>query len=279
MSKSITTVLCCLFTFTSPAAQTKLACVGNSITQGYNAPSYTEKLKTLLGSKFTVLNAGVSGCTLLKKGDKPYWTQGKLKDVVSFRPDIVTIMLGTNDTKEYNWSTYGTKFKDDYNALIDTIHKLQSSPKVWVVLPCPVWNNQYSIRDSIIGIIIPILKDIAAQRNLGVIDANTPLSNVKHLFPDGVHPNAAGADSLADIFHKALTKTIVTIKRNERSQKASEMSRSSQPHTFINFSQSGTVRVFGKTGNGGSFFDLRGAVIHSVTCRGRNVLIHYNKNR
>jgi alpha-L-fucosidase 2 len=143
-------------------------------------------------------------------------------------------MLGTNDTKEYNWSTHGTEFRDDYNALIDTIQKLQSSPKVWVVIPCPVWNNQYAIRDSIIGIIIPILKDIAAQRNLGVIDANTPLKAQKNLFPDGVHPNAAGADSLAGIFHKALT-TIVAIERSEISRNASRMSQSSGPHTVINF--------------------------------------------
>lgn len=273
MFKCIVAVLLSFFSYTSLAAQTKLACIGNSITQGYNAPSYTEKLKTLLGSKYTVFNAGVSGCTLLKKCNKSYWTEGKLKVVLSSKPDIVTIMLGTNDTKYDNWSKHGTQFRDDYNALIDTIQKLQSSPEVWVVLPCPIWDNRYDIRNSIMLEIIPILKDIAAQRNLGIIDANTPLTKAKNYFPDGVHPNANGADSLARIFCKALT-TIVKIERSEIGQITPEMSLSIRPHTFITFSQSATGRVFVARGSGSRLFDLRGAAVHSHKIKSRNVLIN-----
>ncbi len=84
----------------------KWACIGNSLTEGF-PDSYVDgnnnRLFALLGPQYTVQNDGVSGCTLLKNGDKPYWTQGKLANVFALKPDIVTIELGTNDTKPQNW--------------------------------------------------------------------------------------------------------------------------------------------------------------------------------
>ena len=96
---------------------------------------YPSKLQTLLGSEYEVENDGVSGTTMLKKGDKPYWTEGKLNRVFSFKPDIVTVKLGTNDTKLPNWVTHGSEFKRDYLSLIDTLDSLSSQPEILLVLP------------------------------------------------------------------------------------------------------------------------------------------------
>lgn len=71
------------------AEKIKLACIGNSITEGTsNYPTY---LQNLLGSGYQVENDGVGGTTLLKRGDKPYWTNGLLSKALAFKPDIVTI--------------------------------------------------------------------------------------------------------------------------------------------------------------------------------------------
>ena len=56
----------------------KVACVGDSITQGSGAQkgkSYPAQLQGLLGEGYLVGNFGVSGRTLLKKGDFPYWKE------------------------------------------------------------------------------------------------------------------------------------------------------------------------------------------------------------
>lgn len=57
-----------------------------------------------------VSNFGNSGKTMLKKGlcfasggDCSYWNQPTWPAVLASEPDIVTIMLGTNDAKEFNW--------------------------------------------------------------------------------------------------------------------------------------------------------------------------------
>jgi len=200
------------------SAQIKVACIGNSITYGYglsspNTQSYPAKLQNLLGvTKYTVQNDGVSATTLLKNGNNPYWKNGKLPDVFAFKPDIITIKLGTNDTKPQNWDTHNQEFERDYLALVDTLAAMDSKPEIFAVLPVPVFNNptgaSWGIRDSIIRKVIPIIRQVAAERNLTVIDANTPLLAFPQYFSvDGVHPNAAGEDTIAHVIYRSILST------------------------------------------------------------------------
>ncbi len=190
----------------SAATQIKVACIGNSITQN---STYVVSLLKLLGSTgYKVENDGISGTTLLKKGDHPYWVEGKFKQVFALQPNIVTIKLGTNDTKLQNWDSHCGEFKRDYLAMIDTLNTLASKPKIWIVLPVPIFPNTYGIRDSALQKIMVILKQIGQERGLPVVDANTPLKNFRQYFSDGVHPNAAGSDTIAHVIYRALTSTV-----------------------------------------------------------------------
>ncbi|NLD94416.1 MAG: hypothetical protein GX639_17305 [Fibrobacter sp.] len=198
------------------SAQKKVACIGNSITFGYglnnSTPTYPQQLQKLLGSGYTVENDGVSATTLLKKGNNPYWVNGKLSQVFTFKPDIVVIKLGTNDTKPENWNTHSGEFKADYLSMVDTLAKMSSKPKIYVVLPVPVFSNpvgaSWGIRDSIIRLEIPIIKQVASERGLTVIDCYTPLLKFPQFFStDGVHPDGTGADTIAHIVYRALTST------------------------------------------------------------------------
>jgi lysophospholipase L1-like esterase len=197
-------------------AQIKVACIGNSITAGTAVGgvnnAYPAFLQTLLGRAYSVRNEGITTTTMLKKGDVSYWTSVKMADVFSFKPNIVTIKLGTNDSKPKNWNTHGTEFKRDYLAMIDTLSTLSTHPSVWLILPVPVFFTNYEIIDSNVKKIIVIIKQIAAERNLPLIDANTPLKAFPQYFPDGVHPNVAGEDTIAHIIYRALTKNPVSIK-------------------------------------------------------------------
>ncbi|GEM_PF-1518341 len=182
------------------AAPIRWACIGNSITQGSNGPSYVTKLASLLGDGYLLENDGVSGTTLLKKGDNPYWKNGKLPSVFAFRPDVISIKLGTNDSKSWNWK-YGSEFEADLTALVDTLAAMPSHPQIWLVLPCPSFPNNFAIDDAVISNgIIPVVRKVAAAKGLNLIDANTPLKGHPEWFGDGVHPNAAGADAIAAAF-------------------------------------------------------------------------------
>src|SRR5438270_834071 len=82
----------------------KVACVGDSITQGSGLQenTYPLQLQRMLGSNYEVRNFGVGGATLLEQGDKPYIQQKLYQDSLAFQPDVVVIMLGTNDSKPQN---------------------------------------------------------------------------------------------------------------------------------------------------------------------------------
>jgi lysophospholipase L1-like esterase len=203
-------------------AQTRVACIGNSITQGIGATlSYPARLQTLLGAKCTVQNDGVSTTTMLKNGNFPYWKYGKLSHVFTFQPHIVTIKLGTNDTKPVNWDAHNTEFKRDYLAMIDTLNILSTKPRIFLVLPAPIWSNTFEIRDSALQKIMVIIRQIGAERSLPVIDCNAPLLPFKAYLPDGVHPNDAGADSIARIIYRSISGPVSTAERRTHASASS----------------------------------------------------------
>jgi len=209
--KIMTFILVLSFAAGSLSAQTKVACVGNSITEGWHGnPSYVPPLQNLLGTNYTVRNYGKSGATALKKGDVPYWTQGVFTQALKSNADIITIMLGTNDTKSKNWDSYGSEFKSDYAALIDTLQSANKNAQIFPVIPVPVFRDNYGIRNEILKLEIPIIEEIANEKGLTVIDANTPLLPFSSYFPDGVHPNAAGADTIASVLFRSI-KTVTSV--------------------------------------------------------------------
>lgn len=195
----------------SSSALTKVACIGNSITSGYQSTgaTYVPQLQSLLGSDYEVKNFGVSGTTLLKNGNSPYWKTGQFSQALAYRADIVTIKLGTNDSKPANWEVHRDEFSKDYEALIDTLSSGTVKPKIFLVLPVPAFYHaatvSWGIRDSIINLILPLIKEIGADRNLPVLDANTPLTGHAEYFTiDGIHPNSAGADSIAQVLYRGI---------------------------------------------------------------------------
>ena len=185
----------------------RVACVGDSITWGAGVKNraencYPKVLGKLLGEKYEVKNFGRSGYTLLKKGDRPYFPT--IKAVDAFKPNVVIIKLGSNDSKPQNWK-HKEEFDDDLVAMIKHFRGLPSKPKVWVCLPAAVVKSNFGITDAIVREQLPIIRAVAKAHDAPVIDTYTPFVKRKDLMVgDGVHPNAAGAKVLAETVHKAL---------------------------------------------------------------------------
>ncbi|MFI1773681.1 GDSL-type esterase/lipase family protein [Thalassobellus citreus] len=205
--KILKLILFFLIATTSLCAQIKVSCVGNSITEGWNGnPSYVPILQKLLGSDYIVENNGKSGATILKKGNKPYSQQHAFTRAINSNADIITILLGTNDTKSKNWDHYSSEFKSDYVSLIDTLQSKNKNAKIFLVIPVPACKENYGIRNHILNLEIPIIKEIAKEKELSIIDANTPLLSDCNYFNDGVHPNIEGANAIAMLLYKSIIK-------------------------------------------------------------------------
>src|SRR3954466_123601 len=188
----------------------KVACIGNSITYGSGienreSNSYPAVLANLLGPNFQTKNFGVSGATLLKKGDHPYWNTEELKAVDEYDPDVVVLKLGTNDSKPQNWE-HGAEFEQDLRDMIDHLQRLPGHPRIWLCLPAPVYQTQWGINDAVVkGEIIPKIHNVAKERKLPVINLYSALKKKPQMFPDKVHPNAAGARLIAETVYAAIT--------------------------------------------------------------------------
>ena len=205
-------ILCLLLgtSLTLQAKKTiKVACVGNSITQGaaiYNQQrdSYPGLLGQMLGAGYEVRNYGFSGRPLLNKGDRPYMKEQMFLDALAFEPDIVTIKLGTNDTKPFNW-VHHHEFMRDLEQMVNAFSRLSSKPQIWLCYPVPAFHYDWGINDTIVrDQVIPYIRKVAQKHDLNIIDLYTPFIGKGHLFADGIHPNEEGALVLAKEVYRAL---------------------------------------------------------------------------
>ena len=185
----------------------RLACVGDSITAGVGAGgnSYPKQLAVLLGDKWKVGNFGNSGSTLLNQGDKPYQKQRTFNAALEFQPQVVVIMLGTNDTKPQNWK-FKNRFAADYHDLVGKFARLPTKPRIFICYPVPVpGKGNFGINEQGIKEQRPLITRVAKESRVGVIDMYAALKEHPETLPDRVHPNAKGAGLMARVAWGVLT--------------------------------------------------------------------------
>jgi acyl-CoA thioesterase I len=179
----------------------RVACVGDSITEGTGYPA---GLQALLGDNFTVGNFGVGAATVLLDTEKPYMNQTAFQNAKSFQPNIVIIMLGTNDARPDHYAHIG-EFVTDYRKLVSEFQALgKRKPEIWLVEPPPIFNASYGPTNLIDGV-IPRIGQVAFEMHLHVIDVYSALIDHPDYFPfDGIHPNMEGAQIIANEIYLAL---------------------------------------------------------------------------
>ena len=190
----------------------KVACVGNSITFGAGVANrvknaYPTQLQNLLGDRYQVDNFGVSGTTLLDKGDLPYAQTEALQNALAFEPDVVFVMLGTNDSKLQNRIHLGG-FQQDYIQLINKFKDKNKKTKVILMLPPPSFGKDTTaIWNPIIAKeIIPAIQKVAYKTKSGVLDIHQLFVGRPDLFPDGIHPSSVGATLIAKRLYQSLVQ-------------------------------------------------------------------------
>lgn len=198
-------IWCFCFTANTSFAQSKfrIACIGNSITFGSglkdrSKESYPAQLQALLGPSYEVLNFGVSGATMLKKGNKPYWNTPEYQKALEAGASLYFIKLGTNDSKLINRPMM-TDYISDYRDMVRALAKLQSRPRIVLLLPVKAFSDEKFgisgtyLKDSI----IPSIQKLAYEENLEVIDLHSLFADKEALLADKIHPNAEGDGFIA----------------------------------------------------------------------------------
>jgi len=204
----------------------RIACVGDSLTQSSGYPyelwkmlgssaEYTfgnystgpvEEDGTLTNStKYAVSNFGAGSTTVLLNTETPYMNNSMFQSALEFQPNIVIIMLGTNDAQP-NLKQFNESFVGDYVKLVSEFQALTSKPKIWVALPPPIFSNQSGKLDPeyFANTIITGIKQVSKEANVPLIDVYSALANYPNYFPDGEHPNIEAAKLIANEIYKII---------------------------------------------------------------------------
>lgn len=189
--------------------QSRVACVGDSITNGALIPgcffrSYPAVLGRLLGKAYHVENYGLNGRTLSDGADRPYTKESEYEKSKAFDPEIVILMLGTNDTKPCNWQN-AEEMAHAYDVMIPRYTGMKKPPRV--LLCTPTWavnarnRLQYITNDTEAALLPEVAaqaREAAKRHQIGLIDLYTLFEGkLEWLSYDGIHPNARGAKIIA----------------------------------------------------------------------------------
>lgn len=192
-------------------------CVGDSITYGSGVEEeerelccYPAVLEQLLGTHYEVTNYGISGKTLLHVPEKYYRDTEYANNVLQQQPDVVIIMLGTNDSHPERWDA--AAYKAEYRSFISDLQMLDSHPKIYVMAPpkaFPLEDGEivYGINDEIIhNEIEPAVREVADETGVTMIDLYAVTEKHPEYFTDGVHPNRDGYAIVAQAVYEQMEK-------------------------------------------------------------------------
>lgn len=199
------------------AQKIKVACIGNSITEGVGASSgstnYPSILQHDLGTaNYEVKNFGASGRTLMKNGKEfdntasSYWDHERYQNALKYNPDIVVIKLGTNDAKHINWDNIKNEYVGDYIALVNSFKALSSQPKIYICYPLPLFGPNNWINDDKVMTedMMPMIDQVAKETGVTIIDCHSPFEGKAYLTGDKIHPNDKGYVLLANIIARGI---------------------------------------------------------------------------
>lgn len=204
----------------------RIASIGNSITFGArltnpSADSYPAVLQQMVeGKNIEVKNFGISGATMIRFGKPNVWQE--LGNIKSYLPNVVIIILGTNETvgaNTHNWE-HISDFEKDYTDFLSQLRSLSSHPVIFICSP-PDMNlktpglsqeriQDLALRRPRLWELRKRIKKISDASNVHFIDLTSKFKNKPKLFTpsDGVHPNKQGYRFLAKLIFEEIRKTI-----------------------------------------------------------------------
>lgn len=195
--------------------QVKVACVGDSVTYGHSVKlwpknNYPALLGEMLDNGYNVKNYGVSGSTVQPDGDQPYVITKAYEESLAYEADIIVFMMGSNDSKPENWKGEEA-FLMKYNTLIESYLQADKKPVIYLCTPPVAYypegvtdgNTNYDIQPEYVQTVSELVKTVASERGLELIDINALTTGHREFFGrDNVHPNNDGAKAIAQVVYE-----------------------------------------------------------------------------
>lgn len=187
-------------------------CAGDSLTES----SYPKFLKNILiseGTRAKILNFGRSGNTT---GEYLNYLLNNKESLAKKHPDIVCLLLGTNDVRNDHDRTSSEQFYTNMKDIIAIFSQFKdpNGKKTRILLSTiPPIPEEVSFpfspesQERVVNEINPLILKIGKEENLPVVDNTTLFLKEPGLLPE-VHPTEEGYRRLAHNWFKALQPLI-----------------------------------------------------------------------
>ena len=196
---------------------TRIACIGDSLTWGFTLvdpwrQSYPALLGAMLGPEYEVRNFGCNGASVCSDADLPYVRTQAYRASLAWNPDIVLLMLGSNDANPDDWDAdpdaAAAAFRRDYSRIVAAYRDLPSRPRIILIAPIRIfrvmgWTFMDLSPETMEGQIRPTILAIAAESGLELLDLVDLFTDPQYC-ADGVHPQSTGTRLLAQAIYRGV---------------------------------------------------------------------------
>lgn len=195
---------------------------GDSITE---QRLYTTFVETFVVTRFprlpvSFVHSGWGGDRVSGGGGGPIDLRLQ-RDVLAYKPTVMTIMLGMNDG---NYSSFSQSTQNTYSSgithILDTVQRADPGVRFTLIQPSPYDEVTRAFKfeggyNAVLERFSDFLGTTAKQRNLGLADFNTPVVSMlrranaadpnlaQKIIPDRIHPSAGGHLLMAEALLKA----------------------------------------------------------------------------
>lgn len=197
----------------------RVACVGDSITQGNEGSNWPEFLQeylnylsTIDGKQYEVKNCGKAGAavhhvleetdgnedgTIDPSGEYFFYDSPRYVESLSYPADLVIVQHGANDGLGGNAAQLTEYFVNDYtNYLI----KPYTDKGAKVVVATPTYASNGYVDYYVNGWISEAVRKMADTYGLQCVDMNKITQPRRESFPDGIHGNVSGYKLIAQTY-------------------------------------------------------------------------------
>ena len=159
--------------------QRVIACLGDSLTHGNVGQSWVDYLRDEFPNDI-FLNEGINGNTV-------WQVLKRLEPILSCRPDIVIVMIGTNDALGSFDENSGLRYKRNNNLpevptfekykdqLLKLIERLNEVPEIGICTIPPIGENKDSLINNHVKKFNDLIKSVANEKNIELLSVSEKL--------------------------------------------------------------------------------------------------------
>lgn len=192
----------------------RVACAGDSITEGHGKMpdgmqndrmmnTYPVFLQRLLGWQYYVCNYGVGGTKMTD-----YQWEEKFNKSLKLQPDVVILMLGTNDA-DPSVDSFSEDYTQEYRYSFDVIYNayLRSNSQMQMYLLTPPEEVPNGMRAAC-SYMAQNNRELAAEYALQLVDIYKACEEEQWVFNDTIHPQGEVYQRIAEVIYENIKDTI-----------------------------------------------------------------------